>query len=62
MEKTNKGTISSRQNKLFMDITHDGMGRMCRLYYDCENKRYSLEPLEEESLGLRILREITQKY
>ncbi len=33
------------KKKLFIDLTHDGTGRMCRVYYYPESRSYSFEPI-----------------
>lgn len=31
--------------KIFVDLVHDGLGRLCEMYYDPKTKRHELEPL-----------------
>lgn len=34
-----------KEKKRFVDFTHDGLGRMCKVCYDPKKKQYEFEPV-----------------
>jgi len=37
-----------KEEKRFVDFTHDGLGRIGRLYYNFKTKRYDFEPTQNQ--------------
>jgi len=35
------------KKRIFVDFTHDGIGRMCTMYYYPRIKQFKLEPIEK---------------
>ena len=35
------------QERRFVDITHNALGKLCNMYYDLRTRRYEYEPIQK---------------
>jgi len=40
--------VEGRKRKRFVDLIHDGTGRLVRLVFNEDTKQFEIEPIEEE--------------